>query len=35
MLMSMTSIFDESFGKLKSRIDEMESATPYHKCVAP
>ena len=25
LLMSMTSIFDESFGQLKSRLDEMEN----------
>jgi hypothetical protein len=25
LLMSMTSVFDESFGQLKSRLDEMEN----------
>jgi hypothetical protein len=25
MLVSMTGVFDESFGQLKSRLDEMES----------
>jgi hypothetical protein len=25
MLVSMTGVFDESFGQLKSRLDEMEN----------